>query len=483
MVLGFKRSFLFSYTIMSVCVTVETKKSIKPDDFLNKLADSGEKIVVTSSEFPCVKFGNHHTALRGIEVNQEEDGFEVRVCSFASVADYQLFAKTIDALLKLTGGKAYDYDDDDDSLIDDPMAKFNDEWIEKQRESSFMLNKMMSAKYGHEIILYGLFEQFSVGPKMYQGFNIAPNADYDKEDMDSLQSYLVNMQWFLAEKEGTHTRMMIPAPSGDAREGLTISAISIKDGKVTDFDYISQANLLAIFNMDDEESKPVLIPFEEAWKILPPDSFRPLDEYQYLRTGEVTVDMVHKMMEKAKCLQPEDLFFHPKYPGQGYDDTQNTVILMWNPSISSVTLEDHNAAVKRMLTEYFNWSVWDHKNAKCGDRFYLVKVGKDGHNGIVMSGVFDSQPYESDDWSGRGRQTFYMDMQPNLILNPDTAPMLTTEELMKAIPTFDWTGGHSGRILSKENAMKLEGLWSKYLKKHQDNVDGVNMNAIDLQMM
>ena len=66
---------------------------------------------------------------------------------------------------------------------------------------------------------------------------------------------------------------------------------------------------------------------------------------------------------------------------------------------------------------------------------------------------------------------------------PDTAPMLTTEELMKAIPTFDWTGGHSGRILSKENAMKLEGLWSKYLKKHQDDVDGVNMNAIDLQMM
>ena len=65
---------------MSVCVTVRTNKAVAPDDFLKKLAESGEQIVVTSKEFPSVKFGNHQTALRGIEVNQEEDGLEVRVC-------------------------------------------------------------------------------------------------------------------------------------------------------------------------------------------------------------------------------------------------------------------------------------------------------------------------------------------------------------------------------------------------------------------
>ena len=464
---------------MSVCVTVRTNKAVAPDDFLKELAESGEEIVVTSKEFPSVKFGNHQTALRGIEVNQEEDGLEVRVCSFASVEDYQLFAKTIAVLQKLTGDKAYD---DDDWLVESPLEKFNDEWIEKERESSFMFNKILSAKHGHKIVLYGLFEQFCVGPHMYEGFDIAPDSDYGKEDMDNLQNYLRDIQWFLADKESTRTRMVISAPSGDEREGLTISAIYIKDGKVDDFDYISEANLLAIFDMDDEESAPVLIPFEEAWKILPKDTFRPLDEYQYLRTGEVTVEMVHEMMARAKHLQPDDLHYRPTYPGQGYDEVQNTVILMWNPAISSVKLEDHNATIKRMLTEYFNWSVWDYKNAKCGDRFYLVKVGKDGDNGIVMSGVFDSQSYELDDWSGRGRQTFYMDMKPSLVLNPDTAPMLTTEELMKAIPTFDWTGGHSGRILSKEEAMKLEELWSKFLKEHQKDVDGVNMNAIDLNL-
>ena len=69
---------------MSVCVTVRTNKAVAPDDFLKELAESGEEIVVTSKEFPSVKFGNHQTALRGIEVNQEEDGRRFR---FSGVTD------------------------------------------------------------------------------------------------------------------------------------------------------------------------------------------------------------------------------------------------------------------------------------------------------------------------------------------------------------------------------------------------------------
>ena len=109
-----------------------------------------------------------------------------------------------------------------------------------------------------------------------------------------------------------------------------------------------------------------------------------------------------------------------------------------------------------MYAEYFSWSVWEHERAKCGDRFFLVCVGK-GDTGIVMSGVFDSHPYEAKDRSGEG---FYMDMLPNVILEPGFAPMVTTEELQKAIPSFDWTGGYSGRLRSQEDAKKLEILWT-----------------------
>ena len=152
---------------------------------------------------------------------------------------------------------------------------------------------------------------------------------------------------------------------------------------------------------------------------------------------------------------------------------------MWNPAISSVTMDDHNDSVENMLTEYFNWSVWDYKQAKIGDRFFLVRVGE-GNTGIVMSGVFESNPYEAGDWNGKGRQTFYMDMKPNVILNPETTPMVTTEDLKKAIPSFDWSGGHSGRLLNEDESKAIEALWADYVSNHTGNIDGVNMNAINI---
>ena len=70
---------------MSVCVNIRTKNILEPEVFLKHLAEQGEKIVVTSNEYPSVKFGTHLKAIRGIEVNQEENGLEVRVCAFASI--------------------------------------------------------------------------------------------------------------------------------------------------------------------------------------------------------------------------------------------------------------------------------------------------------------------------------------------------------------------------------------------------------------
>ena len=51
---------------MSVSVTIRTKKSLQPDDILKSMAEKGEKIVVTSMDFPSVKFGTHLEAIRGI---------------------------------------------------------------------------------------------------------------------------------------------------------------------------------------------------------------------------------------------------------------------------------------------------------------------------------------------------------------------------------------------------------------------------------
>ena len=148
-----------------------------------------------------------------------------------------------------------------------------------------------------------------------------------------------------------------------------------------------------------------------------------------------------------------------------------TFILMWNPSISSYTMERFEEDLIEMANgwelEDFNWSVWDYENAREGDAFYMVKVGP-GSNGVVMSGTFTSDPYQGEDWSGKGRKVFYMDMAVKEMIHPYRSPILTSEKLATEIPDFVWTGGHSGQMLTEEQADKLNQLWNEYLDENSD---------------
>ena len=42
------------------------------------------------------------------------------------------------------------------------------------------------------------------------------------------------------------------------------------------------------------------------------------------------------------------------------DRKQNTVILMWNPSISSYTMDRFESDFLDMAPDDFNWSIWEH---------------------------------------------------------------------------------------------------------------------------
>ena len=150
---------------------------------------------------------------------------------------------------------------------------------------------------------------------------------------------------------------------------------------------------------------------------------------------------------------------------------ENTVILMWNPSISSYTMERFEKDLRSLshgwIPDDFNWSVWNYENAREDDRFFMVKVGP-GTNGIVMSGTFSSNPYQVEDWSGKGRKVFYMDMLIEEMIHPDRCPILTSEKLAAEIPDFVWDGGHSGQLLNEEQADKLNQLWNEYLDENAD---------------
>ena len=147
--------------------------------------------------------------------------------------------------------------------------------------------------------------------------------------------------------------------------------------------------------------------------------------------------------------------------------TKNTFILFWNPVISNITIEKWQEDIESD-SEGWNWSVWDYEKAHAGDRFFLVRCGDNGPHGICMSGYFISEPQLGEDWSGRGRKVYYMDMIPELVMNPDHAPILGEEELMKKLPGFDWTGGRSGRLLDAEMAAQLEKMWKAFLRKNNE---------------
>lgn len=145
--------------------------------------------------------------------------------------------------------------------------------------------------------------------------------------------------------------------------------------------------------------------------------------------------------------------------------TKNTVILFWNPEISSFKVDAYQSLLEHMDYSDMNWSIHEHEKVHFGDRFFMVCCGKETA-GVCMSGYIVSEPYIDEDWAGKDRVVYYADIAIDCMINPTCLPILPSEEIMKEIPDFDWLGGHSGRILAPEAAVKLEALWKTFIQQH-----------------
>lgn len=147
-----------------------------------------------------------------------------------------------------------------------------------------------------------------------------------------------------------------------------------------------------------------------------------------------------------------------------------TVILKWNPNFSSYSMFRflHDIVALNYGDEGdFNWSVWDYDQVHDGDRYYFVKLGY-GATGIVSTGLISSEPYTGEDWRGKGRKTHYANYEPEIVVNPDALPILTTTMLTARIPSFSWDHGHSGLVLTDEQASQLDHLWMAFMEEHRD---------------
>lgn len=156
----------------------------------------------------------------------------------------------------------------------------------------------------------------------------------------------------------------------------------------------------------------------------------------------------------------------------GLSPRQRNVFLMrWNPSVSSFTRKD--------FEDYFNyykgkkesiedqdivWSVWDWKRVMHRDLFVMMQVGQE-INGIVWGGFLDGAPFQYQDEKGVLTRSRFVDCTVMYMHRIEKTNILSAERLMREIPEVDWLHGHSGELLSVENAEKLGLLLVDELRK------------------
>lgn len=146
--------------------------------------------------------------------------------------------------------------------------------------------------------------------------------------------------------------------------------------------------------------------------------------------------------------------------------SSKTYLLRWNPTISSFKLDDYRDVLSKYPGGFsgMNWSVYEWEKAHKGDHYYMLRTGDD-KAGIVFRGVFTSDPYPGEDWAGNGKQRYYMDMDCYDCLPADEQSAITIETLEKSIPSIDWRRGHSGELLSSEDADRLNELWNNIMEQ------------------
>ena len=295
---------------MSYCACIRTLKKLDPQSLFKTLTEKGEQIVVTSSEFPCLHFGTFKYALRGVEVNQEEDGYEVRVFSMSSMADYQLFPKVVFAIQELTGGNVYD--EESEKPLKDPQKRFGLKWRREQTDGSWRITCALVKQSKDPIIMNGLFAPFVIGMSLLNAYSIDLNDPTGGEGYKRLDYLLFSNQWKVKDMISTATQLAISNPKNKEQK-LSISMISLENGKVCDFKYVSYADLICIMNQDNNDM--ALARFKFLAHILPMDKFQHIDEWQYVLKEPLTKEDFDEMLADAKVYQEDDFFSESSWSG------------------------------------------------------------------------------------------------------------------------------------------------------------------------
>ena len=464
---------------MSICVDVKTQRRVRPEEIFDSLVEKGMNIVVTNYDFPCLRFGVMQYSIRGIEVCEEDYGYEIRVCVGSSEYDYRCFCQTIHIVSALTNGSVFT---EDNEHIDNIGDFFDDAWIEHQMRGDCNLLYALFRPSGEAIILYGLFAPICLG---FQTLSIEGNEMWnpDFEKYKSMLNYLSLIQFAVSDVEFAPHNLVIKNKENDTEEkGMT--AIHISNNQVSQFDFVPFNPLVAF--IDEDRKRSIVIPFEKLRYVSRNRGLHMFDDYQCgkclaklakeEKTQPIDVSDVRDMMEDAMHYQPKELFYKPTYPGNGYDKQQRTYVLMWNPDsrCPDMSEKEFRTCISNIWPDKYDllWDVSDCRSMRMGDRFFVVRNGQD-INGIVTSGVFGSYAY----LQRCSMNSISVELVFNFTVDYNEHPIVTIEQLKEAIPDFDWSRTFGSYKLKTNQAKTLEALFAPYFDSMKGKADGTTINA------
>ncbi len=132
-------------------------------------------------------------------------------------------------------------------------------------------------------------------------------------------------------------------------------------------------------------------------------------------------------------------------------------LLRWNPNISSWKDADFRKALAACRSGsdcVMNWSIREWSSLERGDWALLCRVGCGDDDGVVMAGRFTGTVFEEDSWRRDGTKCHYADVDMIFVNDPSISGLFKAADMDIAASGIDWHGGHSGVILSPEEAEK-----------------------------
>ena len=142
----------------------------------------------------------------------------------------------------------------------------------------------------------------------------------------------------------------------------------------------------------------------------------------------------------------------------------HTFLLVWNPKHWTWdNIEDSIEQVDLTGKCSERWSCGNNKSIVPGDRIFLIKIGTEP-KGIVGAGFATTTSFTDRHWSGENKEAFYIDIDFEVLLNPDKEPILTLEILKTdKLSTQNWTPQASGISVRPELVDELEAVWFDFL--------------------